>query len=197
MANNDMVIGVAALAGIGGLIWFLSSKKRDKEITDANINAAGEDLSYGSGTLKSIQTSDLTPNKTIFRTIIRDSMTTYKIPTDELSDAQIRALGLGLYNIKDDKLQFGFIPGIERKWGTLSDKTKSLIKTTGKSAATAGASMLTGGASVVFTPAYKALTKKTSEIVKTPTQTTTYKGTSAQIAIGKTIDKVKSLFSKK
>lgn len=202
MGNNDFMIGIIAAAGVAGVTYYLATqkKKEAEAIKTENIAGAGEPVTYGSVTFPSIDISPL-DDKAIFRTLNDDGgMTSYKLPQESISSAQARALSYGLYNIEDDKLKFGIIPGIERKLGSSGSK------------AIAGAKAATALTAAIVMPAFSSLASATSKalnvtpssltpgkytsIVSTPMANVTYKGTKTQIVVGKTIDKIKSLFKK-
>lgn len=101
---------LAVLAGVVVAAYAVYKFKRDKT---QDITSSASYLPSG---VLNKEISIFTPEKVIFRSEAKDNtITTYKLAIEDLSSTEQRAIRYGLYDIEDDKIQYGIGQGIERK----------------------------------------------------------------------------------
>lgn len=199
--KTDDYIGIGILGlGVYGIYKLTSSSTGSqllesffpKPLTKENIIANSMDSPFSAyPNIPSKEISTLDSNKLLIRNVKDGQLTTYKIPVDSLSEKEKSAISQNRFVINDDTLKYTYTAA-----GAAASKA---LKTVGPrlttAANTATALINPIGAAAIATA--KAINDKkiVTKTVSTPMQNITYKGTAAQIAVGSTIDKAKSLIS--
>lgn len=205
MSNSGVGYAVLGIGVIAGAVYLLSSRNIETAQKKETLLSGGELVNIGQGVPVEVSTLGISEldEKGIIRTAQpRGEVSTFKFDIASLSSGETRALAAGLYDIdeKAQKIEYGIIPSIQRK--LRESKNVSLAPLGFKETRT----------TIQYTPKVGSVIKPTeikkqdvssldskniSRIISSSGQITTYKGTKTQIAIGKTIDKFKSIFKKK